>query len=100
MTDKSIEKLKEKLMAKKEKLKKEEQKQQVLDEMTHRTYTVFQDPEKKGRHFKMVKILYNPVTNKAIIDGIRFFEDKTAGLAIDRGVENLEYLYNKCKEGE
>lgn len=68
-----------------------------IENFTYTTYDVFQDPEKKGRHFIIAEIKYNPVTMKAEVTDVRDFEDKTAGLAFVMDKDNRKYLFNKSR---
>jgi len=92
-----INELRNKLYNKKKELQVKQAEQEILDKLTNITYDVYQDPDKKGKHFLIVEIQYNPETKMAVVSEPREFENKTTGLAIVMDKDNRKYLYNKCK---
>jgi len=101
MSKEELNELRQKLEIKKKKLEVEKATEKhiknIKETLTYTTYDVFQDPSKRGRHFIMVKLQYNPDTKEAVVVDIRPFEDKTAGLSFVMDKDNRKYLFDKCR---
>ncbi len=58
-------------------------------------YDIVQDPNVNNRSYLAVKIKYDLATKTAVVLEVTPFPDKTAGLTIMMGKENLKYLCEK-----
>jgi hypothetical protein len=99
-----IAKLRAKLFDKKKKevienaVKQEEIKvKEVVDSLEHTAYTIIEDESKKGRHFLIAKIKFDINSGKIVMEEVREFEDKAAGLTFVMNNNNLKFLFDKNK---
>jgi len=82
------------LNVKKEEVVKEEVKAKAAT-MDNVTYDVIQDPSTKSRAFLIVKIKYDLKTKEAIIEEVRNFNDKVAGMSMVADKDNREFLFKR-----
>jgi carbonic anhydrase len=71
-----------------------------VESLQHTAYTIIQDDSKRGRHFLIAKIKLDINSGKIVLDEVREFEDKAAGLAFVMNNNNLKFLFNKNKRRE
>lgn len=58
-------------------------------------YVVTENPEKKSKEYLIVKIKYDIVSKKAIVEDTKKLDQKVIGMRFPIEQENLKYYFNK-----
>lgn len=95
-----VESLRKTLFDRQKELQIEEAATKLAEKLDRVAYTVITDNSKKGRHFLIVKIKFDIDSLESVIEEVREFEDKAAGLAFVMNNDNLKFLFNKNKRRE
>lgn len=91
----TIQEFREKLFEKKKEEIVEQSNKIIQENLEYVAYDVVQDPSTKSRSYVMVKIRYDLNTRQAVVEEVRPFEDKAAGLTIQMDKENRKYLFER-----
>jgi len=75
--------------------KKVEETQLDPVELTNEVYVVTENPDKKSKEYLIVKIKYDIVSKKAIIEETKKLDQKVIGMRFPIEQENLKYYFNK-----
>ena len=97
MSKKEVENLRKKLLSKEKELRVETAKTELAKDLKYTTYTIIQDKTQKSRTFLIAKLKFDIEKGEAVLEEVRPFEDKAAGLAFVMNTDNLEFLFKKNK---
>lgn len=62
-------------------------------------YTVYEDPNKLGRHFLIAKIKFNTITKEAMLEEIVDLDQKVIGVRYPEDQKSIKHYYDqKIKE--
>lgn len=98
MSKNKAEEIMKKRLAKRKEEAEQSVEKEIKESLTQEAYVVCKKPDTKTNNFLLVKIKYDIITMKAIVEDYVDLEEKVIGMRFPIEQGNLKYYFDKLKK--